>query len=81
MNYIVKKLLPFNSAGGFGAYVVDDAVDTFNLVNDAVGESAQEIVGEVSPVGGHPIGTGDGMDANDVFVGACIAHDTDRLYR
>ncbi len=76
-----EKLLPLNGAGGLGAYVVDDTIDALNLIDDAVGESAQEIVGEVSPVGGHPVSTGDGTDANDVFIGARIAHDTDRFYR
>ena len=40
-----RSLFPFDGAGGFGADVVDDAVDGLDFVDDAVGDAGEEIVG------------------------------------
>ena len=72
---------PFNSAGGFGTDVVDHPVDSLHLIDDAVWEFSQEFVRQVSPVGGHTVGAGDGADGYNVFVGAGITHDPHGFYR
>ena len=76
-----KKLFPFDGAGGFGADIVDDPVDSMDLVDDAVGEFSQEFVGQVGPVGGHAVGAGDGADSHHVLVSAGITHNTYSFYR
>ncbi len=74
-------LFPLDCGGGFGGDVVDDAVDAFDLVDDAVRGARQEVGGETGPVGGHAVARGDGAEGEDVFVGTLVAHDTDRLHR
>jgi len=36
-----EDLFPLDGAGGFGTDVVDDAVDAFDFVDDAVGNFAE----------------------------------------
>ena len=74
-------LFPFDGARGFGGNVVDDAVDAVHLVDDAVGDAGQEIVGEAGPVGGPRVLGGDGADHERVGVGAAVALDADRADR
>jgi len=41
-----KWLFPLDGRGGLGRDVVNDAVDPFDFVDDAIGDAAEEIVGE-----------------------------------
>ena len=61
---------PFNRAGGFGADVIDDAVDAFDFVDDAVGNFTEQVVGQVHPVGGHAVGAVHRSHGDDVLIGS-----------
>ena len=50
-----------------------------HLVDDAVGEPAEYLVGDLCPVGGHEVVGGDGADGDQLVIGARVAHDADRL--
>ena len=69
-NKMSKKLFPLDGAGGFGADIVDHAVDSVDLVDDAVGELSEQFVRQVRPVCGHTIGAGNRANGNHVFVSA-----------
>ena len=47
---------PLDCAGGFGCYVVDDAVDVADFVYDAVGDFFQNVVWDTSPICRHEVG-------------------------
>lgn len=68
------NLLPLNSCRRLAADVVDYAVDAFYAVDDVVGDASEQIVGEVCPVGGHPIYRGYGAEGTGEFIGTLIAH-------
>ncbi len=70
-------LLPLDGCRGFGADVVQHAVDAFYFVEDAVGGFAQEVVGELYPVCGHGVFGDDGAEVGGKFVGAFVSFDTD----
>src|SRR5215471_5539532 len=69
--------LPLDRAGGFGSYVVDDAVDAADFVDDAGGDAAQEFIGERGIVGGHAVGRGHRTQRADEIEGARVAHHPD----
>ncbi len=73
-------LFPFNGSRGFGADIIDDPINTFNFVDDTVGELAQQVVGKVGPVGSHSVGAGDGANGDYAFVSSGISHDTNGFY-
>ena len=55
-------LLPLDGAGRLGTYVIDHAVDTPDLIDDTVGNPAEDLMGQFRPIGRHGIVTGDGPD-------------------
>ena len=63
-------LFPFDGAGGFGADIVDHSVDAVDFVDDSVGKGAEQFVGQVRPICGHTVRTGDGSNGNHVFISA-----------
>ena len=76
-----KGLFPLNGAGRFGGDVVDHAVDALDLVDDAVGDGAEQIAGQVAPVGGHGVATVNNPQGDNAFIGALVAHDADGFER
>ena len=51
--------LPFDGTRRFGAYVINNPVNASHLVYNTVEDPAQEIIGQLRPIGGHGIfGTG-----------------------
>src|SRR6516164_5318317 len=74
----LRASFPFNGSGRFGSDVVDHAVDALDLVDDTVGDSLQQVVREVHPVGGHAVLRVHGAYGTGVGVGAHVAHDTHR---
>src|SRR5690606_35462587 len=74
-------LLPLDGGGGFAADVVADPVDPTNLVDDAIGDPRQHLVGEPRPIGGHGILTRDRTNRQRVLVRPAIAHYADALHR
>src|SRR5665647_786920 len=71
--------LPLYRAGRLGADVVDDAVDTLDLVDDAARDLLEDLVGKPHPVGRHAVGACDGPHGDYVLVGPPVAHDANRL--
>ena len=52
----IARLLPLYGCRRFGRDVIDNAVDTLDLVYDAVADLGQEIIWEMEPVCCHGIG-------------------------
>ena len=73
--------LPLNRAWRFRGDVVDDAVDAAYLVDDAVGDGAEEGHVEGVEIGRHAVGRGHGAERADKVIGAVIAHHADRAHR
>ena len=70
----VGFLFPFDGRRRLRRDVVANAVDTLHLVDDVVRDLGKELVGQVSPVGSHGIGAGDGAECHGILVGAFVAH-------
>ena len=68
-------LFPLHRCRGFAGDVVDDPVDVFYFVGDAVGDGGKDVVGDSCPIGGHEVVGGDGADGKEVVVGAVVTHD------
>src|SRR3546814_4805267 len=49
----LRRSFPLDRGGRLAADVVDDAGDATQLVDDAVGDAAEELVRQVRPVRGH----------------------------
>ena len=77
---LYTTLLPLNRRGRFRADVINDAVDTCDFVDDAGGDAAEQVGGQLAPVGGHEIGGVDTTDGDRVFVGATATRNTDALH-
>ena len=71
---MAPSLLPFNGAGGFGAYVVDDPVDPFNLIDDPRRDPPEDVIGKLCPVGGHRVTARNDAERHDVRIRAAVAH-------
>lgn len=50
------NLFPLDCCGGFGGYVVDDAVYALDLVYDTHGDFIEHVIGNACPVGSHEVG-------------------------
>src|ERR1700691_533876 len=64
--------LPLDRSRWLRGHVVDDAIDAFDLVDDAGRNRAEKIHVERIEIGGHAVGRGDRAQANDEIVGAEI---------
>ena len=51
-----SDLFPLDCCGGFGGYVVDDAVYALDLVYNAHGDLIEHVVGYARPICGHKVG-------------------------
>src|SRR5215207_8923397 len=72
---------PLYGAGRLAGNVQRHAVDAGHLVDDAVADLLQQVVGESGPVCGHRVVGGDGPNHNRVGVGPRVAHDADGVDR
>src|SRR5919112_5940862 len=75
----VAYSLPFYGPRRLARDVQGDAVDAGDLVDDAVGDLLQQVVGQAGPVCRHRIVGGDGPDHDGVRVGSGFAHDADGM--
>src|SRR5262249_41412814 len=73
--------LPLDRPRRLARDVVRHAVDAAHLVDDAVGDAAEEGVVERVVVGGHAVGRGDGAQRAGLVVGAPVAHHTHSPHR
>src|SRR5262245_32095952 len=76
-----RSLLPLDRARGLARHVVDHAVDSLDLVDDAGGDMADELHVEGVEVGGHTVGRGHGAQAHHIVVGTEVAHHADGAHR
>ena len=74
----LSVLLPLDGRGWLGGDVVADAVDAAHAVDNLIGNTGQEVVRQVGPVGSHGVGGGDGTQGYGILVGTLVAHHTDR---
>src|SRR3712207_1923275 len=71
----VAYSLPFYGPRRLARDVQGDAVDAGDLVDDAVGDLLQQVVGQAGSVCRHRVVGGDGPDHDGVRVGSGVAHD------
>ncbi|PKQ74094.1 hypothetical protein AOX56_20955 [Aeromonas sobria] len=76
-----SRLFPFDSCRRIAEDVVHHAGDTVDLVDDAIRHVSQEVVRQVSPVGGHKVDGFDGAKRNDPVIFATVAHDANETHR
>src|SRR6476619_5186056 len=74
------ELLPLDRRGGLRGDIERHPVHVFDLVDDPVGDSLQQVIRETGPVSGHRVVGGDGADHDRVGVGAAVPLDADREY-
>ena len=67
-------LLPLNRRRGLAGNVIDDAADTVDFIDDAIGGAVEDIVRNASPFGGHEVVGGDGAKTEYIIVGTVVAH-------
>src|SRR5690606_1175108 len=73
--------LPLDGCRRLARHVVGDAGDALDLVDDAVGDLLQQLVGQVRPAGGHEVDGFHGAQGDDPGVAAAVADHADRLDR
>src|SRR5215203_5554873 len=71
---------PLYSTGRLAGNVQRHTVDAGHLVDDAVADLLQQVVGESGPVCGHRVVGGDSPDDDGVRISSGIAHDADGVY-
>jgi len=72
-------LLPLDGRGRLGGHVVHHAVHAVYLVDDAAGDLADHVVGQLRPVRGHGVGGLDDAHDDRALVGTLVSHDADAL--
>src|SRR5215203_5561520 len=72
---------PLYSTGRLAGNVQRHTVDAGHLVDDAVADLLQQVVGESGPVCGHRVVGGDSPDDDGVRISSGIAHDADGVDR
>src|SRR5450631_3093024 len=78
---IAHPSLPLDRPRRLTRDVIHHAVDTLDLVDDAGRGLAQKLHLERIKIRGHAVGRGHRAQADDVFVGAAVAHHADGLHR
>jgi hypothetical protein len=76
-----SRLFPFDSFRRLAGDVVHHAGDTLDLVDDAIRYVTEEVVQQVSPVGGHKVDGFDSAQGNNPVIFATVAHDANRAHR
>ncbi len=69
-----KNSFPLDGGRGLGGNIVDDAIDTRHLIDDADGNTIQHIVGNAGPVSSHEVGGGDAAERQRIVIRPAIAH-------
>ena len=50
-----SESLPLNGAGRFGADVIDNSINPLHLIDDTVGDLAEQVIWQMGPVCRHGI--------------------------
>ena len=69
------KLFELDRCRRFTGAIVEDAVHMLDFIDDAAGDSTQDVPGHVIALSGHEIGGSDGAQGHGVIIGAFIPHD------
>ena len=76
-----SSLFPLYGCGRLAGNIVDYPADSVNLIDYAVGDTSEQLIGKMSPVSGHEVNSLNGAECNDILVLSSVALDTYRLYR
>src|SRR4029453_8040297 len=71
---LTSLLFPFNRRWRLRADVVNDAIDSLDLVDDPARDTGQKIVWEAGPIGGHAVSAFGGSNGDGVFIRTRITH-------
>ena len=71
------KSFPLDCCGGFGGYVVDDAVYALDLVDDAHRDLIEHVVGNACPVGSHEVRRWYRAQCKSIVIGPAVTHYAD----
>src|SRR5262249_45866711 len=74
-------LFPFNRAGGFRAYVINNAVDPADFADNSAADHFQNLERDTRPIGGHPVLTFDRADGDHLLIRSIVSHHAHSLYR
>src|SRR5207249_2456719 len=72
--------LPLDCSRRLAGDVKTNAVDAFDLVDNAIGDLLQQVVRQFDPISGHAVLRFDGPNGDRVFIGAHIAHNADAAH-
>src|SRR5438477_12378835 len=78
---IAANLFPLDGGRRLRANVVNDPVDSLDLIDDPARNPPEHLVREREPVGSHAVGAGNGAQTEDVLIGSLVPHHTDASYR
>src|SRR5699024_7235616 len=67
-------LFPRNGCRGLTGNIVDDTVDTLDLVDDTGGNTVQYVIGDTGPVSSHKVAGSNSAEGQRIIVGAAVAH-------
>ena len=73
------SLFPLDGSGRFGGNIEYDPVDPFYVIDDFTAYFSQEIIRQSAPFSRHAIGGTHGAQRDGLFVGALVAHHTNRV--
>ena len=74
-------LFPLDGGWGFRGDIVDDTIHAANFVDYPRGNAAQNLVGQVAPIGSHEVFGLDCPNGQGVLIGAGVTHDANTLDR
>src|SRR5262249_48615786 len=80
LSEVVAPSFPLDGPWRFAGDVVNDAVDAAHLVDDAGGNTAQDIHVEGIEIRGHAVDRGHGPQGADLIIGAAVPHAADRAH-
>src|SRR6266550_1007039 len=81
MSRLGSSLFPFDGSRRLRANVVNDPVDSLDLINDSTRNPPEHVVREREPVSSHAVGAGNGAQTEHVLIGSLVPHHTDASYR
>src|SRR6266550_9054496 len=81
MSRLGSSLFPFDGSRRLRANVVDDPVDSLDLIDDPARNPPEHVGWEGEPVGSHAVGASNGAQTEDVLIGSLVPHHTDTSYR
>ena len=72
-----RALFPFYGRWRFAGDVVHHPIHSGHLVDDAVRDASEDVVGEACPICGHSVLAGHSAHGYQVTISAVVSHNTD----